>query len=37
MSMSHKEALEELLRVHKIENKIKTIQSITANKLLDIK
>ena len=37
MRMSHKEALEELVKVHKIESKIKTINKISDNGLFTIK
>jgi len=37
MRMSHKEALEELVKVHKIENKIKTINRISDNGLFKLK
>lgn len=37
MRMSHKEALNELIKVHKIESRIKTIQSISDNGLFAIK
>jgi type II restriction enzyme len=37
MRMSHKEALEELVKVHKIENKIKTINKISDNGLFTLK
>lgn len=36
MRMSHQEALKELIKVHKIENKIKTIHSIADNGLFNI-
>ncbi len=36
MKMSHQDALKELMKVHKIESKIKTIQSITDNGLISI-
>ncbi|MDR0970466.1 MAG: HindIII family type II restriction endonuclease [Lentimicrobiaceae bacterium] len=36
MRMSHKEALNELIRVHKIENRIKTINSISDNGLFTL-
>jgi len=36
MRMSHKEALEELVKVHKIENRIKTINKISDNGLFTI-
>jgi hypothetical protein len=35
--MSHEEALTELIRVHKIDNKIKIINSISDNGLFTIK
>jgi len=37
MRMSHEEALDELVKVHKIESKIKTISSIRDNGLFAIK
>ncbi len=37
MRMSHKEALKELIKVHKIESRIKTIISISDNGLFNIK
>jgi hypothetical protein len=37
MQMSHEEALKELIKVHKIENKIKIVQSISDNGLFEIK
>jgi type II restriction enzyme len=37
MRLSHKEALLELVRVHKIENKIKTINSVSNNDILSIR
>ncbi len=37
MRMSHEEALNELIKVHKIESKIKTINSISDNGLFNIK
>jgi len=37
MRMSHKEALEELVKVHKIENRIKTINKISDNGLFTLK
>jgi len=37
MRMSHKEALTELIKVHKIESKIKTINGISDNKLFTLK
>ncbi|MBP0019017.1 MAG: HindIII family type II restriction endonuclease [Cyanobacteria bacterium SBLK] len=37
MQMSHEQALVELLKVHKIESKIKTIKSVRNNNLLEIK
>ncbi len=37
MRMSHKEALKELIKVHKIENRIKTINSISDNGLFSLK
>ena len=37
MRMSHQEALNELIKVHKIENRIKTIKSISDNGLFTIK
>ncbi|MEM9541792.1 MAG: HindIII family type II restriction endonuclease [Cyanobacteria bacterium P01_E01_bin.42] len=36
MQMSHEQALMELLKVHKIESKIKTIKSVRNNNLLEI-
>jgi type II restriction enzyme len=36
MNMSHQEALKELIKVHKIDSKIKTIQSISDNGLFTI-
>ncbi|MDI9364768.1 MAG: HindIII family type II restriction endonuclease [Flavobacterium sp.] len=36
MRMSHKEALKELIKVHKIESKIKTISAIADNGLFTI-
>jgi type II restriction enzyme len=36
MKMSHQEALKELIKVHKIDSKIKTIQSISDNGLFSI-
>lgn len=36
MRMSHEEALLELVRVHKIESRIKTIKSVTNNDILTI-
>jgi len=35
--MTHNEALKELIKVHKIDSKIKTIQSISDNGLFSIK
>jgi len=35
--MSHKEALEELVKVHKIESKINTIHKISDNGLFTLK
>lgn len=35
--MGHKEALEELIKVHKIESRVKTIEAVVSNNLLDIK
>jgi hypothetical protein len=37
MRMSHKEALNELIKVHKIDNKIKTINAISDNELFTLK
>lgn len=37
MQMSHQEALRELIKVHKIESKIKTIKAISDNGLFNIK
>ena len=37
LKMSHKEALQELLKVHKIDSKIKTINSISDNGLFTLK
>jgi predicted transposase YbfD/YdcC len=37
MRMSHKEALKELLKVHKIENKMKTVNSVSDNGLFGVK
>ena len=37
MRMSHQEALKELIKVHKIDSKIKTIKSISDNGLFTIK
>jgi len=37
MRMSHKEALKELIKVHKIESKIKTINAISDNGLFNVK
>jgi hypothetical protein len=37
MQMSHEEALLELVRVHKLENKIRTIKSLSDNRLLEIR
>jgi len=37
MRMTHNEALKELIKVHKIDSKIKTIQSISDNGLFSIK
>jgi len=37
MRMSHKEALKELIKVHKIESKIKTISAISDNGLFTLK
>ena len=37
MRMSHKEALKELIKVHKIESRIKTINAITDNGLFTLK
>lgn len=37
MRMSHKEALTELIKVHKIENRIKTINAISDNGLFTLK
>lgn len=37
MRMSHKEALKELIKVHKIESRIKTINAISDNGLFNVK
>lgn len=37
MRMSHKEALKELIKVHKIESRVKTINAITDNGLFTLK
>jgi len=37
MRLSHEEALLELVRVRKIESRIKTIRSVTDNRLLEIR
>jgi hypothetical protein len=37
MRMSHKEALKELIKVHKIESRIKTINAISDNGLFTLK
>lgn len=37
MSMSHQEALNELLKVHKIESRMNTIQSVSDNQLFTLK
>ena len=37
LRMSHKEALNELIKVHKIESRIKTINAISDNKLFTLK
>lgn len=37
MQMTHKEALNELLKVHKIENRIKTVNAISDNGLFTLK
>jgi hypothetical protein len=37
MRLSHKEALQELTRVHKIENKIEVIRSVSDNGILEIR
>lgn len=37
MSMSHEEAIKELLKVHKIESKIQVIQNVSNNELFSIK
>jgi len=37
MNFTHEEALEELLRVHKIDSKIMVINSVTDNNILDMK
>ena len=37
MRMSHREALEELIKIHRIESRIKTIESISDNGLFAIK
>jgi type II restriction enzyme len=37
MRMTHEEALRELVKVYKIENKIKIINSVTDSKILEIR
>lgn len=37
MRMSHQEAIQELIKVHKIESKIKTIEAVSDNELFTIK
>jgi type II restriction enzyme len=37
MQMGHEEALEELVRVHKIENRIEVIKSISDNGILGVR
>lgn len=37
MKMSHQEAIKELIKVHKIESKIKTIKAVSDNELFTIK
>ena len=37
MSMKHKEALAELIRVHKLDSRIKVINAVTDNRLLEIR
>ena len=37
LKMSHKEALQELIKVHKIDNRIKTINSISDNELFTLR
>lgn len=37
MRMSHEEAIQELIKVHKIESKIKTIEAVSDNELFTIK
>ncbi|MCC6125766.1 MAG: HindIII family type II restriction endonuclease [Pirellulales bacterium] len=37
MQMSHEEALDELIRVRKLENRIHTIKSLTYNRILDVR
>jgi len=37
MRMTHKEALKELVKVHKIESRIKTINAISDNGLFTLK
>lgn len=37
MQMGHQEALNELIKVHKIESRIKTINAISDNELFTIK
>jgi len=37
MRLSHEEALRELLRVHKIDSKIKIINAVSDNSLLEIR
>ena len=35
--MTHQQALKELIKVHKIESKIKTIEAISDNGLFNVK
>jgi predicted transposase YbfD/YdcC len=37
MKMSHQEAIKELIKVHKIESKIKTIKAVSDNEVFTIK
>ena len=37
MQMSHEEAIEELVRVHKIENRIEVIKSVSDNGILGVR
>jgi type II restriction enzyme len=37
MRMKHDEALRELIRVHKLDSKIKIIQSLTGNDIMDMR